>query len=231
VSSGPPDSGFAIAATGLLAEARIAARCGRLRPVASGGSATRLAPLIEAAVAEGGRAIASFGIAGGLGEDLRPGTCLIGSEVVHGGVVYRADAAWTTRLARRIGAAALHRIAGVDEVLSRPAEKRALGAATGAAAADMESHVVADVATRHGLPFAVVRAIADPAGRSVPQAALAGMRPDGTADVGACLRSLVRNPGEVPTLALIAVDTARAMLRLLRCVQLVGPGLGFFDRG
>jgi hypothetical protein len=125
----------------------------------------------------------------------------------------------------------MHRIVGVDEVLSHPAAKRALGAATGAAAADMESHVVADVAARHGLPFAVVRVIADPAGRSVPQAALAGMRPDGTMDVGACLRSLVRNPAEVPTLAWVAVDTARAMLRLSRCVQLAGPGLGFFDRG
>jgi hopanoid-associated phosphorylase len=199
--------------------------------VASGGSATRLVRLIEAAVAEGGRAIASFGVAGGLREDLRPGSCLIGSEVVHGGVVYRADATWTTRLARRVGAATLHRIAGADEVLSRPAEKRALSAASGAAAVDMESHVVADVAARHGLPFAVVRVIADPAGRSIPQAALAGMRPDGTTDVGACLRSLVRNPAEVPALAWVAVDTARAMLRLVRCVQLAGPGLGFFDRG
>ncbi|HEY7550367.1 MAG TPA: phosphorylase [Hyphomicrobiaceae bacterium] len=231
MSPGPTDPGFAIAATGLLAEARIAARCGRLRPVASGGSATRLVGLIEAAVAEGGRAIASFGVAGGLREDLRPGSCLIGSEVVHGGVVYRADATWTTRLARRVGAATLHRIAGADEVLSRPAEKRALSAASGAAAVDMESHVVADVAARHGLPFAVVRVIADPAGRSIPQAALAGMRPDGTTDVGACLRSLVRNPAEVPALAWVAVDTARAMLRLVRCVQLAGPGLGFFDRG
>jgi nucleoside phosphorylase len=199
--------------------------------VASGGSATHLAGLIEAAVADGGRAIASFGIAGGLREDLRPGSCLIGSEVVHGGVVYRADAAWTTRLGTRVGAAGLHRIAGVDGVLSHPAEKRALCAATGAAAADMESHVVADVAARHGLPFAVVRVIADPAGRRVPQAALAGLRPDGTTDVGACLRSLVRNPAEVPPLAWVAVDTARAMLRLLRCAQLAGPGLGFFDRG
>jgi nucleoside phosphorylase len=199
--------------------------------VASGGSATRLAGLIEAAVAEGGRAIASFGIAGGLSEDLRPGTCLIASEVVHAGVVHRADTAWTARLGRRVGAAGLHRIAGVDRVLSHPAEKRALGAATGAAAADMESHIVADLAARHGLPFAVVRVIADPAGRSVPQAALAGMRPDGTMDARACLRSLARNPAQVATLAWVAVDTACALLRLSRCVQLAGPGLGFFDRG
>jgi len=73
--------------------------------------------------------------------------------------------------------------------------------------------------------------IADWVERRVPQAALVGMRSDGATDVGACLRSLALNPSQAPALAAIAVDTARAMLQLFRCVQLMGPGLGFFDRG
>jgi adenosylhomocysteine nucleosidase len=220
-----------IAATGLLPEARIAARSGSVRAVASGGSAIRLAELIEGAIEDGARAIASFGIAGGLREDLKRGTCVIGSEVVYAGTIYRADATWTARLGRRVRATSLHRIAGVDEVLSHPTRKRALNAATGAAAVDTESHIVAALAVRHGLPFAVVRVIADSVGRRVPQAALVGMRSDGTTDVGACLRSLARNPCQTPALVGIAVDTTRAMLQLFRCVQLVGPGLGLFDRG
>jgi adenosylhomocysteine nucleosidase len=224
------DPGFVIAATGLLAEARIAARSGRVRTVAGGGSATRLAALIEDATAEGGRAIASFGIAGGLSEDLKPGACLIGSEVVHSRKLHRADAEWTARLARELCPAAPYRIAGVDQALSTPAEKRALNAATGAVAVDMESHIVADFATRHGLPFAVIRVIADPVSRTLPPAALTGMRPDGTTDTGACLRSLVRNPAQVTALVGVALDAGRAMRQLLRCVQLLGPGLGFFDR-
>lgn len=231
MSSDRQGCGFVIAATGLLAEARIAARSGGVRAVASGGSATRLAELIEGAIEGGARAIASFGIAGGLSEDLKPGTCVIGSEVVYAGAIYRADAAWTARLGRRVCAATLDRIAGVDEVLSHPTGKRALNAATGAAAVDMESHIVAALALRHKLPFAVVRVIADWVERRVPQAALVGMRSDGATDVGACLRSLALNPSQAPALAAIAVDTARAMLQLFRCVQLMGPGLGFFDRG
>jgi hopanoid-associated phosphorylase len=199
--------------------------------VAGGGSATRLAAIIEWAIAEGGRAIASFGMAGGLSEDLKPGACLIGSEVVDAGKVYRADPAWTAWLGRRLCPAALHRIAGVDRALSTPTEKRALNAAAGAVAVDMESHIVADLATRHGLPFAVIRVIADPLSRTLPSAALSGMRPDGTTDVGACLRLLVRNPAQVPALVGVALDAGRAMRQLLRCVQLLGPGLGFFDRG
>jgi adenosylhomocysteine nucleosidase len=231
VSSRWCDPGFVIAATGLLAETRIAARSAHVRTVAGGGGAIRLAALIERAIAEGGRAIASFGIAGGLSEHLKPGACLIGSEVVGAGKLYRADAPWTAWLRRRLCSAALHRIAGVDQALPTPAEKRALNAATGAVAVDMESHIVADFATRHGLPFAVIRVIADPVSRTLPAAALAGMRPDGTTDIGACLRSLVRHPAQVPALVAVALDTGRAMRQLLRCVHLLGPGLGFFDRG
>ena len=223
------DAGFVIAATGLLAEARIAARSGHVRPVAGGGSATRLAALIERAIAEGGRAIASFGIAGGLSEDLKPGACLIGSEVMDARKLYRADPTWTAWLGERLCPTAVHRIAGVDEALSTPTEKRALNAAAGAVAVDMESHIVADFATRHGLPLAVIRVIADPVSRALPPAALAGMRPDGTTDIGACLRSLVRHPAQAPALVAVALDTGRAMRQLLRCVQLLGPGLGFFD--
>ena len=257
---------FVIAATGLLAEAQIAARSANVNTVVSGGNATHLARLIEVAIAEGGRAILSFGIAGGLSEDLQPGSCLVGSEVVHAGKLYRADPAWTGRLARRLtistverfqlrsrfqacdaemqrggyqehgeGPAecgrALHRIAGVDRALSIPCDKRALNAATGATAVDMESHVVADLAARHGLPFAAVRAIADPVGRAIPRAALVGMRSDGTMNAVACLRVLMRDPGQVPALVRLGVDTSRAMLQLLRCVKLLGPGLGFFERG
>jgi adenosylhomocysteine nucleosidase len=239
---------------GLLAEARIAARSANVKTVVSGGNATRLADLIEDAIAEGGRAIVSFGIAGALSEGLKPGTCLVGNEVVHAGKLYRAEPAWATRLENRLTIArfeglqnaregnaesgssaerkpALHRIAGVDRPLSIPCDKRALNATTGAAAADMESHIVAALAARHRLPFAVVRTIADPVSRGIPQAAVVGMRSDGAMNAIACLRHVVREPAELPALVRLAVDTSRAMLQLLRCVKVLGPGLGFFERG
>ena len=216
---------------GLLAEAQIAARSGNVKTVVSGGNPTRLADLIEAAIAGGGRAILSFGIAGGLSEDLRPATCLIGGEVIYAGNLYRADAAWTAHLAKRLTFSRLHRIAGVDRPVSSPCDKRALKAATGASAADMESHIVADLAVRHGLPFAMVRVIADPVRRGIPPAALIGMRSDGAMNAIACLRAIARDPVQVPALMHLAVDTSRAMLQLRRCVKVLGPGLGFFERG
>lgn len=121
------------------------------------------------------------------------------------------------------------RIAGVDRPLSDVSEKRALHAETGAVAADMESHIVGRIAAESGLPFAILRVIADPAERQLPPAALVGMRRDGAIDFRAVLGSLVANPSQLPALMQLTVDTGRARATLLRCHNLLGPGLGFGD--
>jgi adenosylhomocysteine nucleosidase len=220
--------GFVVAATGLRAEARIAARSDRVRAVASGGDRGQLEELIEHSVAAGGRAIISFGIAAGLAPGTAPGTCLVGGDVFHAGKSYRADAAWTARLEEMLGSERVA-IAGVDRPLTSTHEKQGLNAESGAVAADMESHIVAGLATRHGLPFGVLRVIADPAERNIPAAALAGMRSDGEIDFLAVLASLANRPGQLPALLRLAADTQRAMAALVRCRDLLGPGLGFGD--
>jgi hopanoid-associated phosphorylase len=222
---------FVVAVTGLHAEARIAARSADVRAVAGGGSRTRLERLIEQQLALGGRAILSFGIAAGLSPDLEPGACLVGGTVIHDGAAYVADPVWTASIKSAIGGIDPITIAGVDRPLTSPAAKRTLNADSGAVAADMESHIVARLATQHGLPFAVLRVIADPAEREIPLAALAGMREDGGIDVRAVLAALLKQPGQLPTLLRLAAETRRAMASLLRCHNLLGAGLGFGDLG
>jgi adenosylhomocysteine nucleosidase len=221
--------GFVIAATGLRAEARIAARSARVRAVAGGGDGARLEQLIEHSIAEGGRAIISFGIAAGLGSAMAPGACLVGGEVVHAGRSYGADATWAARLEDRLGGTGPVTVAGVDHPLTSVAEKRALHVHSGAVAADMESHIVARLATRHGLPFAVLRVIADSAEQDIPPAALAGMGSDGEIDILGVLGSLVKDPSQLPGLLRLAVAARAAMAGLLRCHNFLGPGLGFGD--
>jgi adenosylhomocysteine nucleosidase len=222
---------FVIAATGLGAEARIAARLADVVTVAGGGEGDRLERLIGEAIARGGCAIISLGIAAGLMPGKIAGTCLIGNEVVHRGVRYSGDAAWASRLKAAIGEAEFATIAGVDRPLRNPAEKHALQAATGAIAADMESHIVARLATQYRLPFAIIRVIADRAETEVPPAALAGMGKDGRVDVKAVLASLAREPSQIPAIMRVAVDTSRAFAELLRCHRRLGPGFSFFDLG
>ena len=94
----------------------------------------------------------------------------------------------------------------------------------------MESHVAARVAAEHGLPFAVLRVVSDPAaaGDSPPRPSPACER-DGRIDVVAVLRSLANERGQLPQLMRVAADAARAYLRLLRCHRRLGAGFGFID--
>jgi adenosylhomocysteine nucleosidase len=220
---------FVIAATGLRTEARIAARSAGVRAVAGGGDAARLDQLVRELVAQGGEAIVSFGIAAGLAPQRSAGACLIGREVVYGGTACSADPAWTASIKKIIGSADLVRIAGIDRPLTGPSEKEALHQASGAAAADMESHVVARIAAELALPFAVLRVIADPAERALPPAALAGLRMDGGIDVGAVVASLAKSPRQLPGLIRLANEAGRARATLLRCSDLLGPRLSFRD--
>jgi adenosylhomocysteine nucleosidase len=159
------------------------------------------------------------------------GTCIIGREVVRGGTCHSTDPMWASRLKAALGRADMARIAGVDQPLSGVSEKQVLHAKSSAAAADMESHIVGRLAAEYGLPFAILRVIADPAERPIPPAALVGMRRDGGIDVRAVLTSLAVGPSQLPALIRLTADAGRAMAALFRCPNLLGPGLGFGDLG
>lgn len=221
--------GFVIAATGLLFEARIAEQSPGVRAVVSGGRGTALEKRLSEAIQAGGRAIVSFGIAGGLKPGLKPGDVIVAANVLDGATVYEIERKWRSQLATRLPQALVADIAGCDAPVATAAEKRALLEQTGAAVADMESHVAARIAQAHGLPFAALRAVADHSDRDIPPAALAGMKEDGNADIVAVLKSLGRAPGQLPALIRVASDTGRAKAALLRSLGLLGPGLGFFD--
>ncbi len=224
-------TGYVLAVTGLKAEAYIAARSPCIKAIAGGGDAAKLETLIKAEIGSECRGILSFGLAGALGPHLGPGTCLIGREVVHANKRYRTDEAWTAHLRERLPHATVTGIAGVDSPVATFAQKLALFAATGAGAVDMESHVAARIAERRAIPFAVLRVVADPQGRDLPPAALAGMRSDGTMDALAVLRILGKDPGQIPQLAHIAADAVRGLWSLLGCHRRVGPGCGLIDLG
>ena len=212
---------------GLAAEARVAAGPGVVT-VAGGGDAARLALLIRTALARGARAVVSFGIAGGLEPGLAPGAVLIARAVHDGDVRMAADAAWVDRLAALLPGARLADLAGVNAAVAGSGEKAELRRRTGAAAVDMESHVAARLAVRHGIPFAALRVVADPAERSLPPAALVGMRPDGSTDLGAVLRSLGGRPRQLPALIRTGLDARAAFAALAASRHALGP---LFDRG
>jgi hopanoid-associated phosphorylase len=217
---------YVVAVTGLNFEARIAAGPG-VRTLAGGGDARSLAEALERELAHGASAIISFGIAGGLHADATPGTWLVASAVVSGAARWPVDAAWAAALVRSLQGAARGDLVGAEEVVRTSAEKFALRTATGAFAVDTESHVAAAFASAHNLPFAVFRVIADPASRGLSDAASRGMRRDGTVDRRAVLGSVLRAPGQLPSLLRNARDARSAVRALSRGRRLLGPGLGY----
>ena len=169
--------------------------------------------------------IISIGLGGALAPGLKPGDWVVGSGVVAQQGRAPTDEDWTRALCARLPGAELGSIVGSDAMIASADAKRGLHFDTGALAVDMESHVAARVAQRHGLPFAVARVISDGADRALPRAAQVGMRPDGGMDVLAVIAALARHPGELPALIRTALEAETAFRELLRGRQLLGGTL------
>ena len=218
-----------IAFVGLAFEAKIAAAPGVQVVCRTAGS--ELEAIADSAVRQGYRGMISFGVAGGLASQLRAGDWIVASSIREEHTVRQTDAVWSRKLLGMIDGAIHAPIVGVDSPIAEPAKKRELYRATGAAAVDMESHVVARVAAKHKLAFAALRVVVDPAHRAVPPAALIDMRPDGRPNVSAMLREVMTRPLQLSPLARIAVDafTARAAMNCVR--RDLGPHFGLMDQG
>ena len=194
--------------TGFNAEARIARRSGW--PVGSVSDAGRL---LDA----GAGWLISFGIAGGLAPGLTAGTLVTATVVIdEDGHCWPAMPLFSANGIGLPASAVRAPIAGTSTIIATVAAKRELHQRTGAVAVDMESAAVARLCDAVGVGFAVVRAIADPAGRDLPPAALVGLGPNGRVDLRAVLASILRRPGQVPALVGVARDTRRALAALAR---------------
>ena len=119
-------------------------------------------------------------------------------------------------------------ILGVDATVTDPNVKRRMHARTGAATVDIESHLVARLAAAHGLNFAAVRVVIDPAHRALPDAAVAGMRPGGATSALAVLRKLMTRPSDLSGLLRLAIDAHAARSTLRRVRRMLGPSFGFY---
>jgi adenosylhomocysteine nucleosidase len=203
--------------TGLTAEAKIAHALGV--PVKAGGGTPWGAEVAaERLVAEGATSLISFGLAGGLDPDFRPGMIIVPLAVVEAGRIRPTNA----RLGMALGGVSAGMLAAEAEIVVTAAEKYALGRSTLCGAVDLESGAVARVAERHGIPFAVLRAICDPADRDLPPAALAALNEKGAIAIARVALSILRHPGQIPDLIALGRDAARARKALIRRVFELG---------
>lgn len=201
--------------TGLEVEAKIARRAG-LHAVVGAGDYRRTVKVVEEAAAAA-ECLVSFGIAGALKPGLRSGDIILSTEVVD------EDRRWLTSdsirprigtLAEEIGAFE-GPVLGAQLPVATKRDKRAAWKATGAVAVDLESVVVARAAAALGIPFVVLRAIADPAVRELPPAALVPLADDGTPALRQVLASVLARPRQLPTLLTVAREARQALQALV----------------
>lgn len=204
---------------GFAAEARIARRLGWPLEIA-GATAAGAAAAAERLIEVGCKALVSFGLAGGLDPSHRPGDPIVPAVVIASEARYPAD----PRLSRLLGGPTVCALLGSDEILASVEAKRSAHHATSAAAADLESGAVARIAAMHGVPFAVLRAVCDPAGRALPPAAIAALDGRGAIGFGRIIGSIAVRPGQLPALFRLAADAAAARRSLVGRVRQIARG-------
>jgi adenosylhomocysteine nucleosidase len=221
-----PQSANVLIVCGLKREAAILVGPGRA--TICGDAPTLRARLEEEAARFRPSLVVSWGLCGGLDPRLRPGDLILAKEVVSDDGAIPTDEAVTASLALRLAGAgapvAVERLAGADAPVLTAAAKAELRRATGAAGVDMESLIAGQYALEQRTPFAILRAVADPAERDLPPLVLKAVDSDGGINALAVIGELIRSPGQLAGLSAAARDSRIAFKALNRCRGLL-PGL------
>ncbi len=203
-------------------DARVRIGVSGARPERAESEAARL-------VEDGCRYLMSWGVAGGLDPEARPGDLVIPTAVVDEG-----GGCWP--LSPELGEAAAAAIPsgfrwhdhgqgrcilGLDRPVPGPDDKTALFALTGALTADMETHRVAKVAAAQHIPALAVRAVGDPIDSRVPELAAEALDEDGRPRLGAVALGLLRRPWDLGALMRVKRETDAALEALGRAAERV----------
>lgn len=106
------------------------------------------------------RRVILAGVCGGLQDGQQVGDVIVPASVISaGGSKWQCD----SLVGPQSGT-----MTSVDQILSGPPEKRALGQRLKADAVDMEATAIAETCYSAGVPFAVAKAMLDPVGRALP---------------------------------------------------------------
>ena len=200
--------------SGLAAEARVAREAG-FQVIVGAGDPRRTTALMRDAVREA-KCLVSFGVAGGLAPHLRPGDVILSAEVIGDERRWRGGGRLhnqTAGLAAQIGAFE-GPVLGSRDILATEDDKARAWRETGALAVDLESAIVARAAEAAGIPFLVLRTVADPARRELPPAALLPLSEEGRPVVSRVVAEVLRRPRQIAALFGLARETHQALTAL-----------------
>ena len=200
--------------SGLAAEARVARAAG-FQVIVGAGDPERTTALVKDA-ARDAKCLVSFGVAGGLSPYLKPGHVILSAEVIGDDRHWRPMERFQQQiagLAERVGAFE-GAVLGSRAILATEDDKTRAWRETGAVAVDLESAIVARAAEAAGIPFLVLRTIADPSTRELPPAALIPLAENGTPAIKRVAAEVLRRPRQIASLFGLARETHQALAAL-----------------
>jgi adenosylhomocysteine nucleosidase len=173
-------------------------------------------------IEQGATKLLSFGLAGGLDPALKTGDLIIPSKLVMtNGSTRETSADFRHVVDGMFPKARTGAMYASHHVVSTVADKYDLFSRTQAQAIDMESADLARVAEAAGIPYAVLRVIADEAEDTLPPAALAALNDLGDVALSRVVGSLVRHPLQLPALMRTGRQSKIALAALQETVELL----------
>ncbi|MCG3202655.1 MAG: Futalosine hydrolase [Gammaproteobacteria bacterium] len=192
-------------------------RCGPHRLIVCGMGFEHARAGAAALLDAGARSLVSWGCAGALHPALPSGALVLPAVVIGASGTYATDPAWRGRIEAAVGgpehADAGPLLCGRTVLADRRARQDARER-SGASAIDMESAAVGAAALEAGVPFLVVRAIADPATRVLPAFLPAITDAYGRPRLGRLARELLREPSALAPLLALQREFGRALATL-----------------
>jgi adenosylhomocysteine nucleosidase len=216
---------------GLAEEADIIGQPPNAVVIVGAGNSVALSAKLETVIVSGADHVISVGIAGAINFAMQTGDVVIGVGALDETAAIACDPAWCNRIfdalridpPYRIGRG---RLAWSAKAISRLADKAALRKATMADVVDEETFLAGSIATAHGLPWAALRVVCDPASFELPPAALVKLTAAGAADFGAILASIATEPWQIPEVLELAGLSTMALASLRAALTRVGPDFG-----
>ena len=177
-------------------------------------------------VDQGIEALMSWGCAAALDISMSPGTLLLPERIQSvDGIDHLVDTRWHAKAKTALQAQhalLTETLIESSVVVATAHDKRSLHVTSGAFAVDMESAAIARVAASQGLPFLVVRSVADPSQLDFPPALLKALNPRGDVRMGSLLAGLLREPQAIPELMTLGRHFKAAMNTLHSARALLG---------
>ena len=200
----------------------------------AGADAGRAASLAGRMADDGCRGLVSFGIAGALDPSIETGTVILPERVAFEARRWTCTGGWRRSVENTLADEMEVRagtLAGSPDAVITAAGKAVLNRNTGAVAIDMESHAVAAVAEERGLPFLVIRVVADPHDQEIPSW-MPGLIDDSGHVCGLKAGiSVLTHPGDWFEVDRLRRQSRTALDVLGRVAVLAGPLFGFAEFG